>query len=68
MSVADKPEAYVFDSFALLAYLGGETGMPRVLELLEGAAAGRWRVNGAEVLEGSPVPQADLSLAAAGDQ
>jgi hypothetical protein len=35
--VADKPSAYVLDSFAVLAYLGGEIGMPRVRELLERA-------------------------------
>lgn len=38
--MADEPSAYVLDSFALLAYLEGEVGMPRVREVLEGAEAG----------------------------
>jgi PIN domain nuclease of toxin-antitoxin system len=38
--VAAKPMAYVLDSFALLAYLEGERGRPRVRELLAGAEAG----------------------------
>jgi predicted nucleic acid-binding protein len=39
--VADSPAAYVLDSFALLAYLEGEAGMPRVRSVLESAAARR---------------------------
>ena len=35
-----KASAYVLDSFALLAYLEGERGRPRVKELLRGAEAG----------------------------
>jgi predicted nucleic acid-binding protein len=35
--VAAKPFAYVLDSFALLAYLGGEAGMSRVREILKQA-------------------------------
>ena len=35
-----KTAAYALDSFALLAYLEGEAGMPRVRELLAGAEAG----------------------------
>lgn len=38
---ADNPRAYVLDSFALLAYLEAEAGMPRVRTVLEGAAARR---------------------------
>jgi len=38
--VAVSPTAYSLDSFALLAYLEGETGESRVRELLEGAQAG----------------------------
>lgn len=38
--MAGKPSAYVLDSFALLAYLEGEAGMPRVTEVLDGAEAG----------------------------
>jgi predicted nucleic acid-binding protein len=40
----DRASGYVLDSFALLAYLEGEAGMPRVRKALEGAAAGRHRV------------------------
>ncbi len=40
MAAKPKPSAYVLDSFALLAYLEGEAGMPRVREILEGAEAG----------------------------
>jgi len=39
--VAGKPRAYVLDSFALLAYLEGEAGMPRVRSVLQGATAQR---------------------------
>jgi predicted nucleic acid-binding protein len=39
--VAARPRAYVLDSFALLAYLQGEAGMPRVRAVLEEAEAGR---------------------------
>jgi ribonuclease VapC len=42
--VAGRPAAYVLDSFALLAYLEGEAGMPRVRSLLEGAGAQRHTV------------------------
>ena len=42
--MADSPLAYVLDSFALLAYLDGEAGMPRVRSVLEGAAAQRHTV------------------------
>jgi ribonuclease VapC len=42
--VAGRPPAYVLDSFALLAYLEGAAGMPRVRSVLEGAAVGRRRV------------------------
>jgi ribonuclease VapC len=42
--VVDSPSGYVLDSFALLAYLEGEAGMPKVRAALEGAAAGRHRV------------------------
>ena len=38
--MAVKPAAYVLDSFALLAYLEGETGGPRVKELLAAAEGG----------------------------
>jgi ribonuclease VapC len=41
--VAGDAAVYVLDSFALLAYLEGEAGMPRVRSVLEGAAAGRVR-------------------------
>ena len=40
---ADAP-AYVLDSFALLVYLQGEAGMPRVKAVLEAAAQGSARV------------------------
>jgi ribonuclease VapC len=42
--VAGSTSGYVLDSFALLAYLGGEAGMPRVRTALERAAAGQHRV------------------------
>jgi ribonuclease VapC len=42
--VAGRSPAYVLDSFALLAYLEGETGMPRVRSVLEGAEARRHTV------------------------
>jgi len=42
--VADSPKAYVLDSFALLAYLEGEAGMPRVRSVLAGAEAQRHTV------------------------
>jgi len=38
--VPTKASSYALDSFALLAYLGGEAGRIRVKELLEGAGAG----------------------------
>jgi predicted nucleic acid-binding protein len=39
--VAARPRAYVLDSFALLAYLQGEAGMPKVRAVLEEAETGR---------------------------
>ena len=42
--MAGSPAAYVLDSFALLAYLEGEAGMPRVRSVLEGAEAKRHAV------------------------
>jgi len=42
--VADSPKVYVLDSFALLAYLEGEAGMPRVRSVLAGAEAQRHTV------------------------
>jgi predicted nucleic acid-binding protein len=42
--VVDSPSGYVLDSFAVLAYLEGEVGMPKVRTALEGAAAGQHRV------------------------
>ncbi|MEX2146358.1 MAG: type II toxin-antitoxin system VapC family toxin [Candidatus Rokuibacteriota bacterium] len=42
--MAASPAAYVLDSFALLAYLDGEAGMPRVRAVLEGAEARRHAV------------------------
>jgi ribonuclease VapC len=41
--VAGNAPAYVLDSFALLAYLEGDAGMPRVRAVLEGAAERRHR-------------------------
>ena len=41
--MADKP-VYVFDSFAMLAYLQGETGMERVQSLLKDAEKERCHV------------------------
>jgi len=38
--VATDPSVYALDSFALLAYLEGEVGKPRVKELLRGAESG----------------------------
>lgn len=35
--MAARPSAYVFDSFAIVAYLEGEAGAARVMALLEGA-------------------------------
>jgi ribonuclease VapC len=54
--VAGRNAAVVLDSFALLAYLEGEPGMPRVRAALEGAAARRHRallslINLGEVLD-----------------
>jgi ribonuclease VapC len=37
--VVAEPASYVLDSFALLAYLEGEVGAPRITELLELAGA-----------------------------
>ena len=42
--MAARPAAYVRDSVALLSYLEGEPGMPRVRSVLEGAAAQRHSV------------------------
>ena len=42
--MADSPNAYVLDSFALLAYLEGEAGMARVRSVLDGAEAERHTV------------------------
>ena len=39
-----KARAYVLDSFAVLAYLAAEAGMPRVREVLRDASAGRCNV------------------------
>jgi ribonuclease VapC len=39
--VGAKARAYVLDSFAVLAYLAAEAGMPRVREVLRDASAGR---------------------------
>jgi predicted nucleic acid-binding protein len=44
VSALDSASRYVLDSFALLAYLEGESGMPRVRAVLEAAEAGRYRV------------------------
>jgi ribonuclease VapC len=38
--VADRASAFVLDSFALLAYLGAEPGMPKVRAALEAAETG----------------------------
>jgi ribonuclease VapC len=40
----DKNPTYVLDSYALLAFLGGETGMRRVKEVLSDAAQGSCQV------------------------
>lgn len=42
--MAASPAAYVLDSFAPLAYLEGEAGMPRVRSVPEGAEAQRHTV------------------------
>jgi ribonuclease VapC len=42
--VGAKASAYVLDSFAVLAYLAAEAGMPRVREVLRNASAGRCTV------------------------
>ena len=42
--MSDEPPKYVLDSYALLAYLGGETGMRRVKEVLKEATQGRCEV------------------------
>ena len=39
--MAAESSAYALDSFALLAYLEGEAGGPRVKELMSGAESGR---------------------------
>lgn len=38
-----SPPVFILDSFALLAYLGGETGQDRVRELLSAASNGETR-------------------------
>lgn len=43
MAARGQP-AYVLDSFAILAYLGAESGKARVAELLRLASAGRIRI------------------------
>jgi PIN domain nuclease of toxin-antitoxin system len=43
--VAAKPFAYVLDSFAVLAYLGGEAGMSRVKEILKQAEAKAYTID-----------------------
>jgi ribonuclease VapC len=53
--MSDEPPNYVLDSYALLAYLGGETGMRRVKEVLIEATQAKGEVlhsiiNLAEVL------------------
>ena len=67
------PQIFVLDSFALLAYLGGEVGMEPVLEVLEAAFNGTNRVfcswiNVGEVLYITErevgLPQAQAVLAA----
>lgn len=42
--MASNPGAFVLDSFALLAYLEAEPGMPRVRTVLANATAGTTRV------------------------
>jgi ribonuclease VapC len=42
--MSGKVPVYVLDSFALLAYLDGETGMERVRKLLEKATQGQLQV------------------------
>jgi len=42
--MSDEPPNYVLDSYALLAYLGGETGMRRVKEVLKEATQGNCEV------------------------
>jgi len=42
--MSDEHPTYVLDSYALLAYLGGETGMRRVREILGDATQGRCQV------------------------
>jgi ribonuclease VapC len=40
-SVNDKGDVYVLDSYAVLAYLGGEPGQQRIQEVLQQALDGR---------------------------
>lgn len=42
--MSDRTTVFVLDSYALLAYLGGEAGEGRVKEILHGASAGEYRV------------------------
>lgn len=42
--MSDEHPTYVLDSYALLAYLGGETGMRRVREVLSDATQDRCQV------------------------
>ena len=71
--MAVRPSAYVLDSFALLAYLEGEAGMPRIRTLLRGAEDGEHTlyaslINLGEVLyiteRENGLIQAQLALAA----
>lgn len=43
-NVNPKSNSFVLDSFALLAYLGGEPGMPRIKELLGQSENGKCRL------------------------
>jgi predicted nucleic acid-binding protein len=70
---SDSLPVYVLDSFAMLAYLGGEAGMRRVRAVLTEASLGRCRVllsiiNLGEVLyiteRQAGLPQAQAVLAA----
>lgn len=63
----DEIPVYVLDSYAMLAYLGGETGMKRVMEVLSDAAQGHCQVfhsiiNLGEVLY---ITERELGLASA---
>jgi len=71
--MSPDPAVYVLDSFALLAYLGGERGMARVREILADSARGQCRaclslINLGKVLyiieRERSLPQAQATLAA----